>query len=129
MSPEEKDALLTVPNAGLTQNEQMGISDKADRVNYGAADQTYMRAKDQPFERMAVYFNVQRPPQVKFEDLKGVVNTRIYYNQLPYKMRTDFIRLSSDKVLVPITIELDNKDLEFKKELQFNAPKSMSTAS
>jgi len=120
MSPEEKDALLTVPNAGLTENEQMGISKKEDRVNYGLTDQTYMRSKDQPFERMALYFNVQRPPQVKFADLKGVVNTRIYYNQLPYKMRTDFIRLSSDKVLVPITIELDNKDLEFKKELQFN---------
>jgi hypothetical protein len=37
---------------------------------------------------MARYFNVQRPPQLKFEDLKGVVNTRIYYNQLPYRMRT-----------------------------------------
>ncbi len=121
MSAEEKDALLTVPNAGLTENEEMGISKKEDRINYGGMDQaTYQRSKDQPFERMARYFNVQRPPQLKFEDLKGVVSTRIYYNKLPYRMRTDFIRLSSDKVLVPITIELDNRDLEFKKELQFN---------
>jgi GWxTD domain-containing protein len=121
MSAEEKDALLTVPNAGLTESEEQGLTKKEDRVNYGGMDQaTYQRSKDQPFERMARYFNVQRPPQLKFEDLKGVVNTRIYYNQLPYKMRTDFIRLSSDKVLVPITIELDNRDLEFKKELQFN---------
>jgi GWxTD domain-containing protein len=120
MSSEEKDALLTVPGMGLTENEQQGISKKEDRVNYGLDQTNYQRSKDQPFERMARYFNVQRPPQLKFEDLKGVVNTRIYYNQLPYKMRTDFIRLSSDKVLVPITIELDNKDLEFKKELQFN---------
>jgi GWxTD domain-containing protein len=120
MSPEEKDALLTVPNAGLTDNEQQGLSNKDDRVNMGMANQTFMRSKDQPFERMARYFNVQRPPQVRFEDLKGVVSTRVIYNQLPYRMRTDFIRLSSDKVLVPITIELDNRNLEFKKELQFN---------
>lgn len=121
MSAEEKDALLTVPGLGLTENEQLGISKKEDRVNMGYMDQTnFQRSKDQPFERMMRYFMVQRPPQLKFEDLKGVVTTRITYKQLPYTMRTDFIKLSSDKVLVPITIELDNKNLEFKKELQFN---------
>jgi len=121
MDAEEKDALLTVPNAGLTENEEMGISKKEDRVNYGYMDQTtFQRSKDQPFERMARYFNVQRPPQLKFEDLKGIVTTRITYNQLPYSLRTDFIKLSSDRVLVPITIELENKNLDFKRELQFN---------
>lgn len=73
-----------------------------------------------PFARMEQYFNLQRPPQIKFEDLKGVVTTHISYNTLPYSMRMDFIRLSPDKVLVPVTIELNNKDLEFKKELDFN---------
>jgi hypothetical protein len=69
---------------------------------------------------MEQYFNLQRPPQIKFEDLKGVVTTHISYNTLPYTLRMDFIRLSPEKVLVPITIELNNKDLEFKKELDFN---------
>jgi hypothetical protein len=80
----------------------------------------YMRAKDMPFARMEQYFNLQRPPKVKFEDLKSIVTTRVTYNQLPYQMRADYVRLSTDKVLVPITIELYNKDLEFKKELDFN---------
>jgi GWxTD domain-containing protein len=121
MSPEEKDMLLTVPGAGLTESEELGLTNKEDRVNYGYMDQTnFQRSKDQPFERMAQYFNVQRPPQLKFNDLKAVVSTRVTYNQLPYAMRTDFIRLSSDKVLVPITIEMNNRDLEFKRELQFN---------
>ncbi len=121
MSAEEKDMLLNVPNAGLTENEELGLSNKEDRVNYGGMMQeTFQRSKDAPFERMARYFNVQRPPQLKFNDLKAVVSTRVTYNQLPYSMRTDFIRLSSDKVLVPITIEINNSDLEFKKELQFN---------
>jgi GWxTD domain-containing protein len=125
MDPDEKDALMMVPGAGLTLNEEMGLSKKEDRpyFNPSAANSGslgYMRAKDQPFERMAQYFNLQRPPQIKFDDLKTVVSTHVTYNQLPYDLRADFIRLSSDKVLVPITVELQNKSLEFKKELDFN---------
>ncbi len=126
MSPDEKDALMFVPGAGLTLNEELGLSKKEDRpfFNPGAANDpsqnSYMRAKDMPFARMEQYFNLQRPPQIKFTDLKSVVTTNVTYNQLPYDMRADFIRLSNDKVLVPITIELRNKDLTFKKELDFN---------
>ena len=126
MSPDEKDALMHVPNAGLTWREEMGLSTKADRpyFNPSAANDPaaggYMRAKDMPFERMERYFKLQRPPQIKFEDLKGMVTTNITYNSLPYDLRADFIRLSSDKVLVPVTVELQNKNLEFKKEMGFN---------
>ncbi len=126
MSPDEKDALMYVPGAGLTLNEEMGISQKKDRPffnpsAYNDPSQTgYMRAKDAPFARMEQYFNLQRPPQIKFDDLKGIVTTHVTFNQLPYDLRADFIRLSSDKVLVPMTIELQNKNLEFKKELEFN---------
>ncbi len=125
MSPDEKDALMFVPNAGLTWNEEMGLSKKEDRpyFNPSAANNPstgYMRAKDMPFARMEQYFNLQRPPQIKFEDLKSIVTTNITYNQLPYQLRADFIRLSPDKVLVPITVELENKNLQFKKELDFN---------
>jgi GWxTD domain-containing protein len=126
MSADEKDALLHVPGAGLTLNEEMGLSKKEDRpyFNPGSANDPsqagYMRAKDQPFERMERYFRLQRPPSIKFEDLKAIVTTNVTYNTLAYNFRTDFIRLSTDKVLVPISIELNNKDLEFKKELGIN---------
>jgi hypothetical protein len=79
-----------------------------------------MRAKDQPFARMEQYFNLFKPPAIKFEDLKAIVTTNVTFNLLPYDVRTDFIRLGSEKVLVPITIELQNRELEFKKELDFN---------
>lgn len=122
LTPDEKDALLFVPNAGLTRDEELGLRTKADRpyFNPSAANDPsaggYMRAKDMPFERMERYFKLQRPPQIKFEDLKGIVTTHVTYNNLPYDMRTDFIRLGLDKVLVPITVELQNRTLEFKKE-------------
>jgi GWxTD domain-containing protein len=128
MSPDEKDALMTVPNAGLTLAEEMGLSEKKDRPYYnpGAYNDpsnpanSFMRAKDSPFERMEQYFGLQRPPKIKFEDLKAAVSTRITYNTLPYNVRIDYIKLSAERILVPITIELSNKNLEFKKELDFN---------
>jgi GWxTD domain-containing protein len=124
LSADEKDALIHVPGAGLTFNEEMGLSEKKDRPYFNPTadpkNAEYMRAKDKPFARLEQYASLQRPPQIKFGDLKSIVTTKITYNTLPYSMRTDFVRLSADKVLVPITIELQNKDLGFKKELDFN---------
>jgi GWxTD domain-containing protein len=128
MSPDEKDALLHVPNAGLNLAEEMGLSTKRDRPYFnptGFNDPSnpanrYMRAKDSPFNRMEQFFNLQRPPQIKFEDLKAAVTTRITYNTLPYYVRIDYLKLSDDKILVPISIELNNQDLEFKKEMSVN---------
>lgn len=128
MSPDEKDALLNVPGAGLTLAEQMGFAEKRDRAYFNPSawndssnpQNLFARAKDSPFSRMEQFFNLQRPPKIQFDDLKSVVTTRIIYDTLPYETRIDYIRLSSDKVLVPITIELDNKELEFKKERSLN---------
>jgi len=69
---------------------------------------------------MERYFNLQKPPQIKFEDLKGVVTAKVIYTTLPYDVRVDYIKLSADRILVPITVEVSNKDLEFKKQLDFN---------
>jgi GWxTD domain-containing protein len=131
MSPDEKDALINVPNAGLTLAEEMGLADKKDRAyfNPGAyndpssQENMYMTAKDQPFSRMERFFNVQRPPQIKFTDLKTAVSTNISYDNLAYDLKTDYIKLTPDLILVPITIELNNSELEFKREQDFNRAK------
>jgi GWxTD domain-containing protein len=128
MNPEEKDALINVPNAGLTLAEEMGMSNKEDRAyfnpgansNSGSIESSYMRAQDMPFARMERYFKLQKPPQIKFEDLKGIVTTHVIYNTLPYDLRIDYIKLSAERILVPITLEVSNKELEFKKQLDFN---------
>jgi GWxTD domain-containing protein len=128
MDPGEKDALTHVDGVGLTTAEEWGLADKRDRPYlspYAWNDPTNpnranMWEKDSPFSRMEQYFNLQRPPQIKFEDLKVAVTTRISYNPLPYSVRTDYIRLSSDRILVPISVDIDNSNLEFKKELDVN---------
>src|SRR5256714_8756739 len=51
-SPDEKDALLNIPGAGLTLSEQLGLSNKADRIG-GLGDQnSYQREQDSPFARL-----------------------------------------------------------------------------
>jgi len=128
MHPDEKDALLNVPNTGLTTVEAAGLADKSDRLSYNPTawfdhenPQTWgLRMRDSPFNRMEQYFNVQRPPAIKFEDLKVAVSTRVSYNPLSYRIRTDYLKLSSDKILVPITVNIENRNLEFRKELNVN---------
>ena len=118
MDPSEKDALLYVPGAGLTMMEQMGMSSKDDRFN--RTDGTHLGVpfgaeteKMNQFNRLEQFAKLQRPPAVKFKDLEAAVNSRISYNILPMKVRADFFPLTEASVLTFITLQFDNKDLQF----------------
>ncbi len=121
MDPTEKDALLYVPNAGLTTMESMGMASKADRftnstgIPLGSPLGGRGRRYNQ-FERLSQYTALQRPPRVKFTDLEAVVNTKLSYNLLPFNFRTDFLKITEDTVLTPITVELHHKDMTFKNQ-------------
>jgi GWxTD domain-containing protein len=118
MDPSEKDALLYVPGAGLTDMEAMGLASKADRFNntdgtrlgqtMGGRSEKYNQ-----FSRLAQYTALMKPPAIKFKDLETVVNTKLSYNLLPFEFRTDFIKITEDTVLTPITIQMQNKDLTY----------------
>lgn len=118
MDPGEKDALLHVPNAGLTQLEEMGMASKADRFSrtdgmtmgrsMGGVPERYSA-----FSRLDLYSRIFKPPSVKFNDLKAVVTSRLTAQLLPFEVRTDFIRVTEESVLTPITIQVANRDLQF----------------
>ncbi len=104
-SPNEKDAMRTVPGAGLTLAEQLGFSSKADRItNAGNGGANYMREQDAPFRRMEIITALQRPPQVKFNDLQAALTDSglIDNNPLDFGMRVDFFRQSDDRVMVDL---------------------------
>jgi len=118
MDPSEKDALLYVPGAGLTLTEQLGLSSKNDRFN--RTDGTHLGTSfgGQPasmneFNRLEQFAKLQKPPVVKFKDLEAAIRTRITYNVLPMRVRMDFIRVTNSSVLTNITLQFDNKDLQF----------------
>lgn len=118
MDPSEKDALLMVPNAGLTLLEQMGLADKADRFN--RTDGTRLGTGDSPlpmrmnqFERLEQFAKLQKPPAIKFKDLEAVVTSSIRYNTLPMQVRSDFMKMTNSTVQTNITLQFDKKDLQF----------------
>ena len=114
----EKDALLYTPNAGLTLYEQMGMASKTDRFTGGGLERlgtgplsASQNAKE--FDRLEQFAKLNRPPEVKFKDLEEVVSHKISVNLMPFDVLTDFVKVTSDTVLVPITIQLKNKDITF----------------
>jgi GWxTD domain-containing protein len=118
MDPSEKDALLYVPNAGLTLMEQMGLSSKADR--FSRTDGTRLGTGNQPlparmnqFERLQQFANLQKAPQIKFKDLEAAVSSTIRYNTLPMRVRADYIPVTSSSIFSNITLQFDRKDLQF----------------
>ncbi|MEO8573211.1 MAG: GWxTD domain-containing protein [Pyrinomonadaceae bacterium] len=112
----EKDALRMVPGAGLTTAEQLGLSDKGDRIN-GQNQNGFQREQDTPFRRMEIIANLQRPPQVRFSDLAGVAGGDsgiLDNNPLEFELRIDFFRQSDSQVIATFTVQTDNKELTFK---------------
>src|SRR6476469_3153383 len=115
-NPNEKDALLMVPGAGLTLSEQMGLTSKADRISGigGVGNMNYQREQDSPFSRLQLLADLSRPPQVKFNDLATAVNTGVVEeNPLNFDLRIDFFRQSDERVITAFTIQAENKDLVF----------------
>jgi len=112
--PDEKDSFAHVPTLAETQVELDGIMSYGDRGT--SADRRYFRRQDQPFQRYARFFDVQRTPKIKYKDLQEVVEIELSYETLPFKVRLDTFWLNEAQVLVPITVEVENKDLTFEDE-------------
>jgi len=119
MDPSEKDALLMVPGAGLTMMESMGLASKTDR--FTRSDGTHMGtslggtpASLNEFTRLELYAKVQRPPEVKYKDLEALVTSRMVRDQVKFNYRTDFLKVTNDTVLVPVTVQVPNNQLQFK---------------
>ncbi len=116
-NPDEKDALLHVPGAGLTLAEEMGLSNKGDRISNlgGVGMANYQREQDSPFSRLQILADLQRPPQIKFNDLASAVNTPVIEdNPLNFDVRVDFFRQSDERVITAFTVQTDNQNLVFK---------------
>ncbi len=119
MDPSEKDALLYVPGAGLSLMESMGLASKTDR--FTRSDGTHLPtalggepASLNEFTRLELYAKVQRPPEVKYKDLEALVTSRMVRDDVKFNYRTDFLKITNDTVLVPITVQLPNNQLQFK---------------
>jgi GWxTD domain-containing protein len=115
--PGEKDALAKVPGAGLSVLEVLGLSSKAQR--FTNSDGTTLpavlggrSASMDEFEKLDQYTNVQRAPH--YREMDAFVSTRVVRNQIKVDYSLDYLRVTADSVLVPITMQVSNRQLEFR---------------
>jgi GWxTD domain-containing protein len=117
--PSEKDAFLNTP-LGPTLMEEMGLSTKADRF-FTSGDgarigQSLTGAQPRSlneFERLEAYTRAFTPPPVKYKDLEALVSSRIVRDQLNFSYESDFLRITGDTAMVPITVLVPNKELTY----------------
>ncbi len=109
---------MHVPGAGLSQMEQMGLASKTDRFTRSDGTNLPQTMGGQPasmneFTRLENYANAFKPPVVKFKDLEAIVTSRIVRDQVHFTWRTDFLKVTNDTVLVPVTVQIPNSQLSF----------------
>ncbi len=115
----EKDALLHVPGGGPTLEESMGQAKKADRFNGGLEQlgkgpmSSAQGSKE--FDRMEQYAKLEAAPMIKFKDLDEFITSHKVLTGpfFPFDVRTDFVRVTDDTVLVPVTLQIRNRDITY----------------
>jgi GWxTD domain-containing protein len=115
----EKDALAKVPGMGLTQDEQMGKSKKSARTGGnletlgGSVGGSASQAKQ--FDRIELAAKIFAPPAIQFHDLDAFMTEHKLLSGpiFPFDVRTDFVKVTESTVLVPITIQIKNRDITF----------------
>src|SRR5207237_10815009 len=114
MDRSEKDALLMTPGDGLTQYEQMGLSNKADRFNGGmerlGRGPFNQNDQSKQFDRLEQWAKLNKPPTVKFKDLEEIVSYKLSVNLIPFDVRAAFVRVTGHRELVPVTFECETRE-------------------
>lgn len=116
--PGEKDALAHVPGAGPSLSEMMFGASKAQRFsnsngNTLPAPIGGIPANESAFEVMERNFRVMQPPQ-HVNDLTSLVSTRLVTSPMQVAYDLAYLRVTTDSVMVPITLQIPNREMGFR---------------
>jgi GWxTD domain-containing protein len=127
MNPCEKDAMAETPgdmtgcqgsvsigpiwnpNAVINPSQLSGSNGSGSAM----VTSTMMPSSMDEFNRLDLYAKIFQPPQIQFKDLQAAVTSLLSPQQLAFKVRVDYIKITNDTVLTPITVQLRNRDIEF----------------
>ncbi|HLY62450.1 MAG TPA: GWxTD domain-containing protein [Terriglobia bacterium] len=115
IDPGEKDALAHVPGVGLTQFEAMNMASKADRFSNTDLTTlgTTMGMQEDEFSRLERYYKIFKAPEIAYKNLRANVSARLSGQPLAFELREDFIRVTEESVMMPVTLQVANRDLTF----------------
>ena len=116
--PGEKDALTHVPGAGPSLSEMMFGASKSQRFSNSNGTTLPVPIGAVPanmgeFESLDRYFRVMRPPE-HLKDLAAVVSSRLIRNPMRIDYAVDYLRVTNDSVLVPITLQIPNREMAYR---------------
>jgi len=116
--PGEKDALAHVPGAGPSLSEMLYGASKAQR--FSNSNGTTLPAPiggvpsdKSEFAMNDLYFRVMRPPE-HLKDMTTLVSTRMLSNPMQVAYDVAYLRVTSDLILVPITLQVPNREMGFR---------------
>jgi GWxTD domain-containing protein len=115
----EKDALKHTPGAGQTLYEQMGMSKQADRMSGGLEQlgngPMSQQQQSKQFDRLDTFAKLSAPPVIKFKDMESFMATSKILTGPPFlfDVRTDYVKVTNDTILVPLTLQIRNSDITF----------------
>src|SRR6202453_2060026 len=116
----EKDALKHTPGAGQTLYEQMGMAKQADRFSGGGLEQLGKgpmseQQQSKQFDRLDRYAKLMAAPEIKFKDMEAFMATSKILTGPPFlfDVRTDYVKVTNDTILVPVTLQIRNSDITF----------------
>ena len=117
MDPCEKDALATTA-AGAPMTEITGDSPVGFRnanPNGTTCGKSQMAEPYDPheFDRIEQIAKILSTPKLKNPEMEALVSSRVLRNTLPFQYELSFLRVTSDTVLVPITVQIANRNLTF----------------
>jgi GWxTD domain-containing protein len=115
----EKDALKHTPGAGQTLYEQMGMAKQADRMTGGLEQlgkgPMSEQQQSKQFDRLDLFAKLQAAPPIKFKDMEAFMATSKILTGPPFlfDVRTDYVKVTNDTILVPVTLQIRNSDITF----------------
>ena len=115
----EKDALKHTPGAGQTLYEQMGMAKQADRMSGGleqlGTGPMSQQQQSKQFDRLDTFAKLSAPPVIKFKDMESFMTTSKILTGPPFlfDVRTDYVKVTNDTILVPVTLQIRNSDITF----------------
>ena len=108
------------PGAGATLYEQQGQSSKKDRFSGGGIEQLgngplSQSQQSKQFDRISLASKIFAPPVIKFKDLEQYIGSAQILKGPPFEfdVRTDYVKVTNDTVLMPVTLQIRNKDVTF----------------
>ncbi len=124
LDPDAKDAFQAVPGMGyVARLEPENYIDpdpnpthfKYDLENKQDSNRAGDRQASDNFQRIHQYTQLFAPPPVKYKDLDAFISEHKILSGpvFPFDVRTDFVRVTDTTDLVPITIQIKNRDITF----------------